>query len=319
MGRLTFLELAKKVIEEEKKPLAIEEIWETALKKGYDKDVETKGKTPWRTIGAQIYLDILKGKSSFIKIGTRPRRFYLKTPLLPVFDSKDLQGEIIAQPEKMAQNKYIESELHPFLTSFVMEEFKAVTKSIHETSSKKGNKGENKWSHPDIVGCYFPESWNSEESWAKKVEEFREKIDKFPLKLYSFELKVELNFGNIKEAFFQCVSNSSWAHEGFLVTSKIEEDSELMQLISRLSDSFGIGIIQIDVNEPDKTKIVIPAKTREYLNWASIENFASINRDFEEFIDTVIKNLRAKEVAPEKYNKYKPLSEIKLKDQALFG
>ena len=46
MKQLTFLELSKKVLEEEKRPLSAEEIWEIAQAKGYDKEVGSKGKTP---------------------------------------------------------------------------------------------------------------------------------------------------------------------------------------------------------------------------------------------------------------------------------
>ncbi len=71
----TFLELAKKILEEEKKALTPEEIWEMAKIKGYDKYVGTQGKTPWATIGAQIYVNIRDNKNSpFIKIDSRPKR-----------------------------------------------------------------------------------------------------------------------------------------------------------------------------------------------------------------------------------------------------
>ena len=54
MGRkkLTFKELAKKILEEEKRPLTTSEIWEIAVKKGYDKLCSNKGKTPDATLSA---------------------------------------------------------------------------------------------------------------------------------------------------------------------------------------------------------------------------------------------------------------------------
>lgn len=79
MKKMTFLELAKKIIEEEKKPLSPYEIWEIAKRKGYDKDVGTEGKTPWQTIGARIYVDIRDNKKSpFIKIKSKPTKFFFK-------------------------------------------------------------------------------------------------------------------------------------------------------------------------------------------------------------------------------------------------
>jgi len=78
--RITFKELSKKVLEEEKKPLTVEEIWKIAIEKGYDKHCITQGKTPWKTIGAQVYVDIRdNSESPFVKIDSKPRKFFLKT------------------------------------------------------------------------------------------------------------------------------------------------------------------------------------------------------------------------------------------------
>lgn len=69
MRKTTFLKLAEKILREENKPLTAEEIWKFAQEKDYDTLVATKGKTPWRTIGAQIYVDIRDNeKSPFVKI-----------------------------------------------------------------------------------------------------------------------------------------------------------------------------------------------------------------------------------------------------------
>jgi len=55
MPQFTFLQLAQKVLEEEKRPLVVSEIWQIAQVKGYDKAISTKGKTPWATLAAQLY------------------------------------------------------------------------------------------------------------------------------------------------------------------------------------------------------------------------------------------------------------------------
>jgi len=73
MGQWTFLELAKQVLEEEKRPLSPLEIWDIAKVKGYDLNVGSIGKTPWQSIGAQIYVNIRdKADSPFVKIDSRP-------------------------------------------------------------------------------------------------------------------------------------------------------------------------------------------------------------------------------------------------------
>jgi hypothetical protein len=63
--------------------------------------------------------------------------------------------------------------------------------------------------------------------------------------VFSFELKKSLSFGNLREAFFQAVSNSSWANEGYLVAAEISQDEDFLSELRRLSSSFGIGVVQL--------------------------------------------------------------------------
>lgn len=80
-------------------------------------------------------------------------------------------------------------------------------------------------------------------------------------KLFSFELKKELSFSNLKESYFQAVSNSTWANEGYLVVFEEIKDKVLDEL-RRLSQSFGIGVIKLE-SEISNSKILLPAKERE--------------------------------------------------------
>ena len=76
---LTGLQLSKKILEETKIPMNPEEMWAYAVDKGYDKKTSVKGKTPWNTLGAQIYTDIQKHEDSvFVKVSTHPQKFGLK-------------------------------------------------------------------------------------------------------------------------------------------------------------------------------------------------------------------------------------------------
>ncbi|EMH19608.1 hypothetical protein HMPREF1448_00925 [Helicobacter pylori HP260AFi] len=79
-------------------------------------------------------------------------------------------------------------------------------------------------------------------------------------KLFSFEFKKELSFYNLKESYFQAVSNSTWANEGYLVVFKI--DYEVLGELGRLNQSFGIGVIKLE-SEISNSKILLPAKERE--------------------------------------------------------
>jgi hypothetical protein len=56
------------------------------------------------------------------------------------------------------------------------------------------------------------------------------------VRLWSFEVKKELNSSNVRKSFFQAVSNSSWANEGYLVAvsivgEQVEQELRGYQLI----------------------------------------------------------------------------------------
>lgn len=294
MQPLTFLELARRILTEEKHALTSDEIWQTAVAKQYDKLLSTKGKTPWATLGARLYVEVRDAKdSSFVKIGTRPTRFFLKHLMKP----GDLESLVqTAAPSVVApKSSYKESELHPFLAYYANLFLKAHTKTIQHTKSDKKEFGE--WVHPDMVGCYFPL-----EEWKPDVIEFSSTIGSFPIKIFSFEIKRELSFGNLREAFFQTVSNSSWAHEAYLVAAEISHDEDFRAELRRLSTSFGIGVIRLDIADPDASEILFPPQTREYLDWETI-NKLTMNPDFRDFLKRVKTDISSKEVRKEKYDK----------------
>ncbi len=302
MKKLTFKELAKRILEEEKRPLAVKEIWEIAVKKGYDKLCDTQGKTPWKTVAAQIYLDIRDNPNSpFIKIYSNPRKFFLKN-LVSQEELSKIEEREMSKIEIPRRVRYSERELHPFLTYFAYTYMGIYTKTIyHEKSNKRRY---TQWLHPDMVGVYFPI-----EEWRSEVTDFAKEIGHPSIKLYSFEIKRELGFHNLREAFFQAVSNSSWANEGYLAAANIDESDELLSELKRLSTSFGIGIIRIDIKDPDSSEIVFPAKQKE-LDWDTINKLAYENPDFRDFLKRVKIDLSSKEIRKEKYDKVLDVNDL---------
>ena len=78
MGNLTFLGLAERVLEEEKRPLSPNEIWTIAVSKGYDRELRSTGKTPSATLYSAIMTDAFGVKSKFVKVSERPARYFIK-------------------------------------------------------------------------------------------------------------------------------------------------------------------------------------------------------------------------------------------------
>ncbi len=296
--RLTFLELAEVVLNDAKVTMSPEEIWQYALDNGYDQRVESRGATPWRSIGARIYVDIRDNPDTpFVKAGTRPRRFYLKS-------LSDAGVDLIDKVERsVKQPRLRERDIHPFVAYFASVHLNSYVKTIYHERSRKGSF--NEWLHPDLVGCDFPIG-----EWEAETLDLGKSLGSSLIRLYSFELKVRLDFSNLREAFFQCVSNSSWAHEGYLVVSDMLQDDEFLQELKRLSAAFGIGVIKLDLSDPDSSEIALPAASKSELDWDTVNKLARENPDFREFLRRVKNDLNSREVRKEEYDSVLSVEEL---------
>jgi len=305
---MTFLELAERVLKEENRPLTANEIWILAETKGYDKKLNTEGKTPWATLGAQIYVSAKDSpKSPFAQTDSRPKKFYLKSQKSHL----DLSDTTVSQEQLVKKKKrldYLEKDLHPYLTYYAYYHLHCYTKTINHSQSSKKEFGE--WVHPDIVGCYFPL-----EEWKPEVYELSSSIGNISIRLLSFELKRELNFGNLRESFFQTVSNSSWANESYLVSAEVSGEPDFRDELSRLSTSFGIGVIKLNLEDLHSSEIIFPAKYRETLDWETI-NKLTMNTDFKEFISTVKIDITSKKIHKSEYNQVCDIETMKRKPSA---
>jgi len=296
MGKLTFLKLSEKILFEEKKPLTSVEIWELAKLKGYAKEIGTQGKKPWHTISAQINANIRdKQNSIFIKIKSKPVKFFLNS-LASSNEISKIEKVELNKIDKPKEFPYTERDLHPFLAYYANIYLKVFTKTIfHEKSARKKF---SQWIHPDIVGACF-----SIDEWQEEVLAFSKEIGAPIIKIYSFELKRELNFQNLRESFFQAVSNSSWANKGYLVAAEIDPDEEFQFELKRLSTSFGIGIIKIDINEPDSSQIIYSSKYKTELDWENMNKLSEENPDFKYFLKRIKTDLNSNEIRKELYDK----------------
>lgn len=275
---MTALEVAKKVLEIKKQPLNPNRIYKIADELDLTKELNLSGKTPWDSFSAQIYSDLKENDNSiFEKISEKPILIKLKSQNLTFSDA--------ASEVKQAKSAFDERDLHPLLASFVelSPNFNARVKTIFHESSIKSKKGLDKWLYPDIVGVSF-----EYESYEDNVLNFAAKFVKIPLKIYSFEMKKYLSIANLREYYFQAVSNSSWANEGYLVALDIyESDEELMELIGSLNSSFGIGVLSLDSENLAQSKILAQPKIRANLDFNIINELCKKNPHFNKFLETV--------------------------------
>lgn len=311
MSKYRLIDFAYEVLKEEKTPLTAQEIWDLGKDKGYDKKGGFIGKKAWQTIHKTLTLDIKDNpRSVFKKYDTRPNKFYLNNTSVKNVTLENHNNNFLVKEKHIKKIK--ERDLHPFLTYYMNKYYKVYTKTIfHEKSS---NKSYSHWLHPDIVGIQY-----SIEDWNRVLLDFSKQLSTPMIKMYSFELKVDLGFKNLRESFFQAVSNSSWANEGYLVASNIDPEPSFLKELERLTESFGIGLIKLDVYDPDSTEIVFPAKETNNLDWNTMNKLAEENPDFRDFLSRVTRDYSNFEIIKERYDKVYDNEELtkKVRDLAI--
>lgn len=198
------------------------EIWTLATEKGYGKQLNSVGKTPWATLGAQLYVNAKDSPTSlFGQTDSRPKRFYLKSQASQL----DLSDTAILKEPTAPKKKridFLERDLHPYLTYY------------------------------------------------------------------------------------------AWANESYLVAAEVSDEEEFRSELARLSTSFGIGVIKLDLNNPHSSEIIFPAKYREALDWETI-NKLTMNNDFKEFISTVKIDITSRKIHKKEYDQVQNIETLKRK------
>ena len=212
----------------------------------------------------------------------RPRQFYW-TEKSPQTEISEIEHSVdLVSPTGSDDIALRERALYPMLSAYLWTELGVYSKRIDEkkSSNRQGPRG-NKWLYPDLVGMEdLTADWHGE---IKGV--VREYADK-KTKLWSFEVKLLLNRSNVREAFFQAVSNSSWANFGYLVVEEIEGADTIKEL-RMLFALHGIGLIQLDQKNPSESQILIPARERLDVDWTTCNRLTEENKDFLQFIKLV--------------------------------
>lgn len=298
--------IIQSVLEAIKEPIKVTEIYHKAKALFEEGEIENMfdygGNTPESSVSASIYTALNKGEElPFCKVQEKPVLIALKgTAKEPVLNAQ----KISAPSVKIAH----ERGLHPFLTymAFGNENLKCYTKTIFHEGSLKSPKGMDRWLYPDMVGVRFLHAELSNEN----LIAFSKKFDTLPVKLVSFELKREISVHNCRECYFQAISNSSWANEGYLVGHHINtHDLKLMDLLKRLHASFGIGVIDLRTNE-DKSTILLNAKYKEKIDYTVALELSAKNEKFSGFLKSVV------DYDPKNQNRYKDeFDEVKKKEE----
>ena len=225
----------------------------------------------WRTI-----VDSNKN-IQFIEV--RPRQFYWEAGNNS--NAETVPETTTPNSQTIADRTFSEHDLYPILGSVVFNEMRCYSMRIDERagSNSNGPKG-NHWLYPDVVGM-IPLS----EKWNKEVSALADSIATERVSLVSFEIKKDITRSDIREYFFQTVSNSTWANFAYLAAVNLKGNAN--EELTLLCSSYGVGFIQIDINDPSNSQVRIPARFKESIDVNGLNRLATENRDAREYVENV--------------------------------
>lgn len=177
---------------------------------------------------------------------------------------------------------------------------------IEHTKGVKQSAGINKWKYPDVVLVKWEVGEVTDKGFrlAKDLLEVMRSLGEQPFRLTSVELKVELTASTLRESFFQCVSNSKWAHSAQLAVACNVSDELVAEELRRLGTSYDVSVVTFGLDPsqleslPSAEKIlamppnefearipqlaplrIVKAKERDNLDWEHIRDLKLQNPD----------------------------------------
>ncbi len=164
-------------------------------------------------IETQIAAEIATRISKLVKddtikiIDERPKKYYYSKKTDAVEIKESMEKNITNKKENFYNN---EQDLYPILIEY-LKTTELIAKRIDERkSSNKNESGTNKWLYPDMVAVE-----NLTKDWDKTTKECAKDYYIKKTKIYSYEVKKVINRSNVREVYFQAVSNSTWANFGY--------------------------------------------------------------------------------------------------------
>ena len=207
---------------------------------------------------------------SFHSSSDRPRLY---------FWDEETSAENPTETVQILAHAKTEAELYPLLRRYLVDQKNLIPMRIDDRrSSQSRGGGGNHWLHPDMVALEDSLE-NAHPATVSVGEAYRSEL----IKLWSFEVKKKLSIGNTREAFFQTVSNSSWANFSYLVAASIDEAAK--EELEILCPAHRVGLIRLDQEDPNESEILIPAEEKTALDWAIINRLAEENPDFRIFLE----------------------------------
>jgi hypothetical protein len=276
----------------------------------YPEDYKDKRQNPrfsdQKAFISQVVAEIGSQKDQIVKNDTHVFWQDKPRPRVYWYNPEKTVGEIAPEMDEdenfevstIAETVFSEHDLYPILIDYLKTELKLYCQRIDEKRSKNSRGiGGNQWLHPDIVAMQ-----PVDKEWNELIRSCVKQGAGQSVRLWSFEVKKELTGSNARKSFFQAVSNSSWANEGYLVATSIS-DSSVEQELRMLSALHGIGVILLNPENPSESEMMLPAKSRAEVDWQSVNRILVENADFKDYIELVSTYYQTGRVRARDWNK----------------
>lgn len=205
-----------------------------------------------------------------------------------------------------------EERFRAFLSRFV-ERDGLLAMPINHARARRAAAGINKWKFPDLVLV----DWDVDiidEGDPNRLDpnlmKVKESLGEPLFHLSSVEVKVSLDASGFREAFFQCVSNSKWAHSAILAVAMPVSDKTLLEELRRLGTSYDVTIVSYSISAgqfdqlPSAGKImdmterefdelaevarldtIVTGRPRDTLDWEYVKDLRVRSPDFVELFE----------------------------------
>ena len=86
------------------------------------------------------------------------------------------------------------------------------------------------------------------------------------------------------------------------INHSFSSDPEFSDELRRLSQAFGIGAIRLDLEDHSQGRVMLPARTRDELDWSTLDKLVAMNPDVREFVESVRIDLGARKAHASEYD-----------------
>ena len=183
------------------------------------------------------------------------------------------QGEDETVPES-------ESELYPLLVDWLRSQGVHARRIDERRQRATRGSGANQRRWPDIVGYE-----DRTRELDGDVKHLASTLGANATRLWSVEVKLDLDIHNVRDAYYQTMMNSGWANVAYLAAWQISPAAE--EEARELWERQGVGLIHIGAGKPGKSRILIHAREREGLDWRAVDRLTRENEDFRRFVRDV--------------------------------